>query len=62
MAETPGSRNNPGKAETDVLTDRIKAWRADFEALRAEKEAAEKAQREARMAEIRAKLAARQQK
>ena len=62
MKETPGSRSEPGKAKTEVLSDRIKAWRADYEALKAEKEAAAKANRDARIAEIRAKLAARQQR
>ena len=62
MTETPGSRSQVSKAKAETLTDRVKAWRADYEALRAEKEAAAKATQEARIAEIRAKVAARQQR
>jgi hypothetical protein len=62
MKETLESRSELGKGKTEVLSDRIKAWRADYEALKAEREAAANANREARMAEIRAKLAARTHK
>ena len=62
MAVTPESRSKGDKAKAEGLTDRIKAWRADYEALKAEKEAAAKAKRETLMAELRAKLAARQRK
>ena len=62
MKETSESRNELGKGKTEVLSDRVKAWRADYEALKAEKEAAAKAKRETLMAELRAKLAARQRK
>jgi hypothetical protein len=62
MTEIPGSRSQVSKANAETLTDRIKAWRADYEALQAEKEAAAKAKQEARSAEIRAKVAARQQR
>jgi hypothetical protein len=50
MTETPESRSELSKANAETLRDRIKAWRADYEALKAEKEAAAKANREARMA------------
>jgi hypothetical protein len=62
MAVTPESRSDGDKAKAEGLTDRIKAWRADYEALKAEKEAESKAKRETLMAELRAKLAARQPK
>ena len=62
MKETPESRSELGKGKTEVLSDRVKAWRADYEALKAEKEAEAKAKRETLMAELRAKLAARQRK
>ena len=62
MKETSESRNELGKGKTEVLSDRVKAWRADYEALKAEKEAAAKAKRETLMAELRAKLAARARK
>jgi hypothetical protein len=50
MKETPESLSALGK--TEVLSDRIKKWRADYEALKAdaEKEAAAKANCEAWMA------------
>jgi hypothetical protein len=50
MKETPESRTELGKGKTEVLSDRIKAWRADYEALKAERETAANANREARMA------------
>jgi hypothetical protein len=62
MKETAESRSELSKGKTEVLSDRIKAWRADYEALKAEREAAANANREARVAEIRAKLAARTRK
>ena len=58
MAETPGSRGEKNNVKAEGLTDRIKAWRADYEAAKVEEEIAAKAKREARIAEIRAKLAA----
>jgi hypothetical protein len=58
MAETPWSRSGKDNAKAEALTDRIKAWRADYEAAKVAQEEAAKAKREARMAEIRAKLAA----
>jgi hypothetical protein len=48
MKETPESRSALGK--TEALSDRIKAWRADYEAQKAEKKAAAKANCEAWMA------------
>jgi hypothetical protein len=62
MTETPESRSQLSKTNAETLRDRIKAWRADYEALKAETEAAAKAKQESRVAEIRAKVAARQQR
>jgi hypothetical protein len=62
MTETPESRSQLSKANAETLRDRIKAWRADYEALKAETDAAAKAKQESRVAEIRAKVAARQQR
>jgi hypothetical protein len=58
MAYTPGSLSGKDNVKADALKDRIKAWRADYEAAKVAQEAAAKAKREARIAEIRAKLAA----
>jgi hypothetical protein len=51
-----------GNVKGEALTDRIKEWRSNYEAGKEEEEAAAKAKREARMAEIRAKVAAIQQR
>ena len=62
MAEIPGSRKGMGKVKEEALTDRIKEWRANYEAGKVDEEATAKAKREARMAEIRARVAAIPQK
>jgi hypothetical protein len=61
MRERPEYRNELGTAEAQTLIDRVKAWRADYDAVNAEKEAEAKAKREARLTEIRVKVAARPQ-
>ena len=55
MIETPESRNELSKAKA-ALTDRVKAWRADYDAVKAQGEAEAKAKREAKLAELRVKV------
>jgi hypothetical protein len=54
MTETPESRDELGKAKADALIDRVKAWRAEYDAVKAEREGVGKAKRKATLAEIRA--------
>ena len=51
MRERPEYRDELGKAEAETVIDRVKGWRADYDAVNAEKEAKARAKREAMMAE-----------
>jgi hypothetical protein len=55
MTETPESRNELSKAK-EALTDRVKAWRAAYDAVKAQTEVQAKAKREAKLAELRVKV------
>jgi hypothetical protein len=57
MTEKPASRDELGKAEADALIDRVRAWRAEYDAVKAETEALGKAKRKATLAEIQASQA-----
>ena len=55
MTETPESRNELSKAK-EALTDRVKAWRAEYDAAMAQREVESKTKREAKLAELRVKV------